>query len=501
MQLKPRTVFTRAKVQSDVQRIIELYRRNGKFAARVDPADHPAAAEPRRPDLLDQRGPDHRRRAHQLHRQQGLRRRHAARPDRDRGKPPGGKFLATNDNYDPDRLLFDREQLRRFYVSHGYADFHVVSRGRRTDAGSHEPSTSPSRWTRAPSTTSARSASIPRSRSCRRQDLRPLIEHPSRRHLQRRPGGEGDRRADQRRRHQGLCLRRGRRPRSRATPIRARSMWASNIEQGPRVYIDKINIVGNTRTLDKVIRRELRFRKAMPSTRRWSTVRAPASAAWASSRTCRSRMSPGSQPDRTNLTVAGDRAVDRRAVGRRGLFLHLQRSSANSATPNQPVRPRPESAAMSLQASLDPKQFAVQLHRTLVPGPALAAGFDLYEDATNYNQATYQGDATAAVAAPGLPDLGIWQHRAALHLQDREVRPCDRRGADRCAGCRCAQNGSIIGFNYVYADLDDIRKPTNGATFSFSQNIGGFGGNAEDIWRTGTVGGYRPCSTVRSSRA
>ena len=37
VQLKPRTVFTRAKVQADVQRIIELYRRNGKFAATVDP--------------------------------------------------------------------------------------------------------------------------------------------------------------------------------------------------------------------------------------------------------------------------------------------------------------------------------------------------------------------------------------------------------------------------------------------------------------------------------
>lgn len=37
------------------------------------------------------------------------------------------EVLATNDNYDPDRLTFDREQLRRFYLSHGYADFNVVS--------------------------------------------------------------------------------------------------------------------------------------------------------------------------------------------------------------------------------------------------------------------------------------------------------------------------------------------------------------------------------------
>ena len=53
VQIKPRAVFTRAKVQADVQRIIELYRRNGKFAATRGPADHPAAAEPRRSDLLD----------------------------------------------------------------------------------------------------------------------------------------------------------------------------------------------------------------------------------------------------------------------------------------------------------------------------------------------------------------------------------------------------------------------------------------------------------------
>src|SRR5664279_4653685 len=37
VQIKPRAIFTRAKVQADVQRIIEVYRRNGKFAARVDP--------------------------------------------------------------------------------------------------------------------------------------------------------------------------------------------------------------------------------------------------------------------------------------------------------------------------------------------------------------------------------------------------------------------------------------------------------------------------------
>ena len=37
------------------------------------------------------------------------------------------KFFESNDNYDPDRIEYDREQLRKFYRNHGYYDFHVVS--------------------------------------------------------------------------------------------------------------------------------------------------------------------------------------------------------------------------------------------------------------------------------------------------------------------------------------------------------------------------------------
>ena len=51
VQMEPRVVFTRARVQADVQRIIELYRRSGHFAATVEPAIAPAVmrqAAPRR---------------------------------------------------------------------------------------------------------------------------------------------------------------------------------------------------------------------------------------------------------------------------------------------------------------------------------------------------------------------------------------------------------------------------------------------------------------------
>ncbi len=37
------------------------------------------------------------------------------------------RFFSSDDTYDPDRLTFDQELLRRFYLARGYADFQVVS--------------------------------------------------------------------------------------------------------------------------------------------------------------------------------------------------------------------------------------------------------------------------------------------------------------------------------------------------------------------------------------
>src|SRR3546814_3294578 len=37
------------------------------------------------------------------------------------------RFLSSDDSYDPDRLTFDREKLRKFYLSKGYADFRVIN--------------------------------------------------------------------------------------------------------------------------------------------------------------------------------------------------------------------------------------------------------------------------------------------------------------------------------------------------------------------------------------
>ena len=77
--LKPRTVYTRTKVQRDVKRLLEVYRASGRFAATITPKIIQLSQN--RVDLVfrDQRRRRNRRPPHCLHRQQTLQRRPFAR--------------------------------------------------------------------------------------------------------------------------------------------------------------------------------------------------------------------------------------------------------------------------------------------------------------------------------------------------------------------------------------------------------------------------------------
>lgn len=126
IELQPRAIFTRARVQSDVQRILQVYRQSGRFAAQITPKI--VELPQNRVDLVFEisEGPV-----------TGVRRiaflGNETYSDRElRGEivtteARWWRFFSSNDNYDPDRIEFDREQLRTFYNDRGYADFRVNS--------------------------------------------------------------------------------------------------------------------------------------------------------------------------------------------------------------------------------------------------------------------------------------------------------------------------------------------------------------------------------------
>jgi len=126
ISLRPRVIYTRTKVQNDVKRILTLYRRSGRFAARVDPKV--IQLPQNRVDLVFEISEGERTEIRNIRfvgneAFSDSRLREEIRTKESRW----WRFLSSDDTYDPDRVTLDRELLRRFYLSEGYADFRVES--------------------------------------------------------------------------------------------------------------------------------------------------------------------------------------------------------------------------------------------------------------------------------------------------------------------------------------------------------------------------------------
>jgi outer membrane protein insertion porin family len=126
VQLKPRSVFTRARAQADVQRILDVYTRQGRFAASVEPKI--IELEQSRVNVVFEiveggatkvKGINFV--GNQAFNDQQLR-------DIISTTQQGWfDFLKGTSIYDPDRMNLDRELLRQFYMKNGYADARVTA--------------------------------------------------------------------------------------------------------------------------------------------------------------------------------------------------------------------------------------------------------------------------------------------------------------------------------------------------------------------------------------
>jgi outer membrane protein insertion porin family len=126
IRLAPRQIFTRSKVRADVARIIELYRRQGRFAATVEPKI--VQLDQNRVDLVFEVDEGPKSRVQQINiigneqfSDSELRGEMATKQARILS------FFSGNTSYDPDRLAFDQQKLRLFYLQNGYADIRIVS--------------------------------------------------------------------------------------------------------------------------------------------------------------------------------------------------------------------------------------------------------------------------------------------------------------------------------------------------------------------------------------
>ncbi len=487
VQIKPREVFTRAKVQADVQRIIELYRRNGKFAARVDPqiiqrpqnrvdlifsiTDGPTTGVAR----INFFG-------NKVFDSDTLKGQIATEESR------WWKLLASNDNYDPDRLQFDRESLRRYYINRGYADFKVVSAVAQltpardsffinftVDEGV--------KYRFGKITIDSKIRELPAGQ------LRPLINAQT---------GDVYSQEDVQKAIDALTNAAGTKgyafaevhPRLKRDPKSRTIDLGFEIVQGPRVYIEKINIAGNTKTLDKIIRRQFRLQEGDAFNRVLIDRSRTRIRALGFFKDVEVKNVPGSQPDRTNLTVN----VTEQSTG--SIQVGLGYSSTTSllgevSYTQSNLFGRGQNLRASIQASYITKTAQFSFTEPYFLDRELAAGFDLYKVQTNYEQAAYQSDITAVVLRMGFPISEFSSVALSYTYKIEKVSPYSGAPLDVLLASGSA-NGSIVGFTYSYNDLDDYRKPTSGWTFSFSQGFAGFGGNLKYISTAANFSTYLP---------
>jgi outer membrane protein insertion porin family len=126
VQSKPRGTLSRPTVQADVQRIVEIYHRTGRFDVSVNPKI--IELPNNRVDLVFEIQEGEKTGVKEL-RFVGTKAFSYGRL-KDVIKTSESNwlsFLQTTDIYDPDRVEADRDLLRRFYLKHGYADVRIVS--------------------------------------------------------------------------------------------------------------------------------------------------------------------------------------------------------------------------------------------------------------------------------------------------------------------------------------------------------------------------------------
>lgn len=476
VKLKPRIVYTRARVQEDLKRVIELYRRGGRFAATVEPKV--IQLPQNRVDLVfeikegavtgirqiyfigNRRFSDQR-----------------LRSEVSTQVSTWWNILASRDNYDPDRLVFDREQLRRFYLSHGYADFRVVSavaeltrdrkeffitfvvdEGPLYDFGKIDIKTELERI----------DPELLRDKIKSREGelynakmIDDTVED-----LTFAAGEFGYAFVD-------IRPKINRRKEERKIDI------VYEVNEGPRVYVEKINIEGNVRTLDRVIRREFRVVEGDA----FNTAKINRS---------KSRIrglnffgeveitqTPGSAPDRTIVTTE----VKEKSTGQLSFgvgFSSTESVIADVSIAERNLLGKGQFLRLSAQASSITQNLELSFSEPYFLNRQLAAGVDVFRVRNDYQDfASFTTEQTGFTLSAGAPLSELVGARLRYSLRQDSITGAPINASPFILDALGTDVTSLVGYRYTFIDVDDQLDPHRGHSFTFLQDFAGVGGDVK----------------------
>ena len=300
VQLKPRGVFTPAMAQADRQRLLDAYAKHGRYAATVQPKI--IRLSQNRVDVVFEikEGPV------TLVSRIIFVGNHAFGEGRlrsviDSRQQAWYRFLSSSDEYDPERVKYDAELLRRFYLRNGYVDFAVTNATAEL---------TPDRSSFFLTFTMHEGKRYRVSKVVVNNSLRHIDAATLRKHVDISAGDWYDGDAVERNvqtltdtvQNHGIAFVEVK-PRITRDPKTASVVLTFDVREAPRVYVERIDIVGNTRTEDKVIRREMRLAEGDAFNDALVRRSKQALDDMADFTSVNITQSPGSAPDRTVLTT------------------------------------------------------------------------------------------------------------------------------------------------------------------------------------------------------
>jgi len=492
VQLRPRVVFTRTKAQNDVKRILQVYRRSGRFGATVEPKV--IMLEQNRVDLVFEinEGPLTKIArisfvGNERFSDRTLRGEIFTRESR------WYRFFSSADTYDPDQVAFDQDTLRRFYLNKGYADFRALSsiaelspdkdaffitftieEGERYKFGKVDIDTA----------------------------IRELDPEPLRKLI---TVKEGDWYSAEEVEDSVLALttevgnfgyafvdiRPGvkRNREDRTIDI------IFDVKEGPRVFVERIDIGGNVRTLDRVIRREFRIVEGDA----FNAAKLERSRARVNNLGYFSRVEvkteEGSSPDRTVVTMD----VAEKSTGELGIGAGYSTTDgvlANIALRERNLLGKGQDIRLALTAGQRRQEFDVSFTERYFLDRNLSAGVDLFhisEDNTDYS--SFTSTRTGGGLRLGYEINERWAQRLRYTLREDEVEITDPTLASPAI---LQQEGttltSLIGQDLTYDRRDSRISPTEGYFVRLSADYAGIGGDLNYVRGRLSTGFYLPIS-------
>lgn len=261
IMLKSRTVYTQSKVQADVDRLLTLYKRNGRFGATVTPKI--IQKDQNRVDVIFEIEEGDKTTIEKINFIGN--KKYSADDLKDvmvTKESAWYRFFSSTDTYDPDRLNYDKEMLRRFYLKHGYADFEVINAVAELlpDKSGFVLTVEIYEGDRYTFDQPEIKVSLPEYRQGNQKELVKLLEFEVGDHFNAELIDATIENLTDKFSNMGYAFV-DVTPEFQKNAVNKTVKLVFHIQEGAKVFVNKINIHGNSRTKDKVIRREFRIKE------------------------------------------------------------------------------------------------------------------------------------------------------------------------------------------------------------------------------------------------